>query len=199
MFQRLALASSPFVSVSSLPLSWASACMPALHRLSGSVPLESSSCRQPRVCKALAVYGADERVQPRQCVILDLASVQAERSFIHVAAKVLRADLMRPMHPDWARSLREQCADASVPFFFKQWGEWAEVDGGPPNRVFDVDKAHAPIDASNCVISLEGHVPRSEKEMSEEIRYRWMSRVGKKAAGALLDGVEWKQFPELTT
>ncbi len=30
----------------------------------------------------------------------------------------------RPMHPDWARSLRDQCAAAGVPFFFKQWGEW---------------------------------------------------------------------------
>jgi len=31
----------------------------------------------------------------------------------------------RPMHPDWARSLRDQCAAASVPFFFKQWGEFS--------------------------------------------------------------------------
>lgn len=31
----------------------------------------------------------------------------------------------RPMHPEWARSLRDQCAAAGVPFFFKQWGEWA--------------------------------------------------------------------------
>lgn len=30
----------------------------------------------------------------------------------------------RPMHPDWARSLRDQCAAAGVPFFFKQWGNW---------------------------------------------------------------------------
>jgi protein gp37 len=30
----------------------------------------------------------------------------------------------RPMHPDWARSLRDQCAAAGVPFLFKQWGEW---------------------------------------------------------------------------
>mgnify|MGYP000995710618 CR=1 FL=1 len=29
----------------------------------------------------------------------------------------------RPMHPDWARSLRDQCQEADVPFFFKQWGE----------------------------------------------------------------------------
>lgn len=31
----------------------------------------------------------------------------------------------RPMHPGWARSLRDQCAAAGVPFLFKQWGEWA--------------------------------------------------------------------------
>ena len=31
----------------------------------------------------------------------------------------------RPMHPDWVRSLRDQCAGAQVPFFFKSWGEWA--------------------------------------------------------------------------
>jgi protein gp37 len=62
----------------------------------------------------------------------------------------------RPMHPDWARSLRDQCVAASVPFFFKQWGEYAPVDGSP----------------------LYG-----------------MAKVGKKAAGTLLDGREWKQFP----
>jgi protein gp37 len=31
----------------------------------------------------------------------------------------------RPMHPDWARSIRDQCAAAGVAFLFKQWGEWA--------------------------------------------------------------------------
>jgi protein gp37 len=31
----------------------------------------------------------------------------------------------RPVHPDWIRSLRDQCADAGVPFLFKQWGEYA--------------------------------------------------------------------------
>jgi protein gp37 len=28
----------------------------------------------------------------------------------------------RPVDPDWVRSIRDQCTDASVPFFFKQWG-----------------------------------------------------------------------------
>ena len=31
----------------------------------------------------------------------------------------------RPMHPDWVRSLRDQCKESDVPFFFKQ----VEVDG----------------------------------------------------------------------
>ncbi len=33
----------------------------------------------------------------------------------------------RPMHPDWARSLRDQCKVAAVPFHFKQWGEWKPI------------------------------------------------------------------------
>jgi protein gp37 len=40
----------------------------------------------------------------------------------------------RPMHPDWARSLRDQCQAAGVPFFFKQWGEWGPDVGVPPRR-----------------------------------------------------------------
>lgn len=75
----------------------------------------------------------------------------------------------RPMHPDWARSLRDQCQAAGVPFFFKQWGEWlpARSDGGTTEKL--------------------GKVLNGADEP-------W--RVGKKAAGALLDGREWKQFPE---
>jgi len=38
----------------------------------------------------------------------------------------------RPMHPDWARSLRDQCTTARVPFFFKQWGEWMPTSGVDP-------------------------------------------------------------------
>lgn len=33
----------------------------------------------------------------------------------------------RPMHPDWVRSVRNQCKAAGTPFFFKQWGEWLPV------------------------------------------------------------------------
>jgi protein gp37 len=34
----------------------------------------------------------------------------------------------RPMHPDWARKIRDACSAARVPFLFKQWGEWLPTD-----------------------------------------------------------------------
>jgi protein gp37 len=48
----------------------------------------------------------------------------------------------RPMHPDWARTLRDQCAAAEVHFFFKQWGEWAPIGIVPPGqeRTMDLHK-----------------------------------------------------------
>ncbi len=77
----------------------------------------------------------------------------------------------RPMHPDWARGLRDQCQAAGVPFFFKQWGEW-KGELGTANW-----KGRIPLHSYG-----DGHVSR---------------RVGKKAAGCLLDGREWKEFPAL--
>lgn len=37
----------------------------------------------------------------------------------------------RPIHPQWARQLRDQCAAAGVPFYFKQWGEWLPLNDRP--------------------------------------------------------------------
>jgi len=81
----------------------------------------------------------------------------------------------RPMHPDWARSLRDQCQAACVPFLFKQWGEWLPACQYPPQALaFMHEKAQHTFDADN---------------------HSWW--VGKKAAGRLLDGREWSQFPEV--
>lgn len=58
-------------------------------------------------------------------------------------------DGARPMHPDWARSLRDQCATAGVPFLFKQWGEWhpCEYNQDPDSPVCYAMAGHAPFDS----------------------------------------------------
>jgi protein gp37 len=91
----------------------------------------------------------------------------------------------RPAHPDWFRSLGDQCAAAGVPFLFKQWGEWAPGDPipgmslGEEMRRGTVQLLHAPGNA-------EGFFRRGDA---------FVRRIGKKAAGRLLDGVEHNAFP----
>ena len=102
----------------------------------------------------------------------------------------------RPMHPDWARSLRDQCIAAGVPFFFKQWGEYS-----PKNRHEDLP-AHPTMVCEakgDVLLTIEGKIETFDS-CGGVGDHAVMERIGKKAAGALLDGREWKQFPdELTT
>jgi len=89
----------------------------------------------------------------------------------------------RPMHPDWARSVRDQCQAAQVPFFLKGWGEFAPAEkminrldpdyGKVGQRIVQV----RPDDKSACA------------------KYTRMNRVGKRAAGRELDGRTWDERP----
>ena len=84
----------------------------------------------------------------------------------------------RPMHPDWVRSLRDQCQGARVPFFFKGWGELVTENQSPEDIV------------------LPGHstIPHGWKGRKYEDS---VYRVGKRRAGRLIDGVEHNEFPEV--
>jgi protein gp37 len=98
----------------------------------------------------------------------------------------------RPMHPDWARGLRDQCQAAGVPFFFKQWGAWQSV--------YDRDRE-------------DPHWRRCDVVSEQTPRGRWLNLEGghgfhgarvvradkasKKTAGRLLDGREWNEWPEV--
>lgn len=99
----------------------------------------------------------------------------------------------RPMHPDWARSLRDQCATAGVPFFFKQWGEWAA-----PDDIEASGRAHHGWWEED---PLDGGVPRKDwpgpmvNGVELAAQRDEVFRVGKKAAGRLLDGVEHNAYP----
>lgn len=89
----------------------------------------------------------------------------------------------RPMHPDWARSLRDQCQAAGVAFFFKQWGEWVPMSELIHHDNVTVRSALA----TQCSVAHNGDV---SKEFVEGCCS--MYRIGKARAGRLLDGREWK-------
>jgi protein gp37 len=90
----------------------------------------------------------------------------------------------RPPHPDWFRVARDHCIAAGIPFFFKQWGEWAP-------------HPHPPFRGTNTGGGLfvlpSGHLGNQGDYWDGAAAA--MDRVGKKAAGRTLDGREWSEFP----
>jgi len=98
----------------------------------------------------------------------------------------------RPSHPDWFRSLRDQCASAGVPFFFKQWGEWIPESGmDRAMRMLDhgqFDCVHVKLDGSDHTNAPDDH----RQWDASDVR---MVRVGKALSGNLLDGVKHEEFP----
>jgi protein gp37 len=79
----------------------------------------------------------------------------------------------RPSHPDWFRSVRDQCHAAGVPFFFKQWGEW--VQSPDSEDAYDAVRGFLTVPLGGA-----------------------FKRVGKKRAGRMLDGREWNEYPSST-
>ncbi len=113
------------------------------------------------------------------------------------------------MHPQWARSLRDQCVAAEVPFFFKQWGEWGpapwRVDREPGESDSDY-KARAEAACATHAYAAwadryghephkPSHKPWSLERGSLSAEQAPIRRWGKGAAGRLLDGREWSEFP----
>lgn len=88
----------------------------------------------------------------------------------------------RPMHPDWARSLRDQCVDAGVAFHFKQWGQWSEIE-------YDRESPPGHRRGERYLNAAGGHGFHGESVIR--------IRVGhKKTNGRLLDGRTWDEFPK---
>lgn len=86
----------------------------------------------------------------------------------------------RPMHPNWVRSIRDQCKAAGVPFFFKQWGEWLH-DSQAKEWLWPEFVATNRKHDLALFTGMGGMV----------------YKVGKKKAGRLLDGREWNEMPEV--
>jgi len=92
----------------------------------------------------------------------------------------------RPMHPEWARALRDECNEIGIPFFFKQWGEWKPITYMAANGAY-----------INLIPNAKNEILlRPNGESGVDFGSINMKRVGKKKAGRLLDGREWNEMPE---
>ena len=100
----------------------------------------------------------------------------------------------RPMHQEWARSLRDQCVSAGVPFFFKQWGEWIpyEHDAQPP---FWESQNGDMVDGHALPSMLTDRINETVNGWMLDDQHNLYRLVGKKSAGRLLDGREWSEMP----
>lgn len=90
----------------------------------------------------------------------------------------------RPSHPDWFRSLRDQCAATGVPFHHKQNGEWMSCGDW-----YDTHPESLPI----CTWDGDQWTDDGSRE-----RLEWVARIGKRRAGRLLDGVLHDARPAAT-
>lgn len=91
----------------------------------------------------------------------------------------------RPMHPEWVSGLRDQCRAAAVPFLMKQWGEWA------PGTSLDGNFVHA-------LYGGPGFRSRAAGRDTHDFGHGYMAvRIGKKAAGRLMDGRIEDAYPEV--
>lgn len=89
----------------------------------------------------------------------------------------------RPMHPSWARRLREDCQNAGIAFHFKQWGEYGPWPEGLPFN-------------ERTAVSQWPTTFYNDDDQHFDQRYEPHYRLGKKVAGRLLDGRTWDEFPD---
>ena len=97
----------------------------------------------------------------------------------------------RPSHPDWFRSLRDQCQAAGVPFHFKQWGSWEPVTPLYNGRDDTLE------DGTEIIMQRDGLWNERDGQPTDS-RAWLMRRVGKSSAGRMLDGRTWDEVPSLT-
>ncbi|MGE8453579.1 MAG: phage Gp37/Gp68 family protein [Pseudomonadales bacterium] len=120
----------------------------------------------------------------------------------------------RPMHPDWASSLRNQCTAADVSFLFKQWGEWkpisqmaepehralyrSNVQAKPHENQDNLDDCYGrSCTVPYTVVHLDGSVHGVTEPMAflQGTGAMQTFKLGKKTAGRLLDGRTWDETP----
>lgn len=144
----------------------------------------------------IEVHGGDAEIYPLKGTT-DCVNDEGEPAddvpaidWVIVGGESGRGQDIRPMHPQWPRDLRDQCAAAGVPFLFKQHGEWREPMEG---ETFDTSMGGAAKPPAFIVSKDNGTVHCFHS--SHIVDGQAVIRVGKKTAGRLLDGIEHNGFP----
>lgn len=100
----------------------------------------------------------------------------------------------RPMHPNWVKHIRNQCEDAGVAFFFKQWGEWLPLGYQFTNKNIPDSFFHN-LNTRN--VKLERITYFDEDMISRDGSWYYGAiKTGKKIAGRLLGKREYNEFPK---
>lgn len=149
---------------------------------------------------------------------IDLTKVEEYARLSWVIAGGESGPGSRPCHPEWVRSLRDQCQAAGVAFFYKQWGDWVPFATTAGYRAGSFMPGNDEIIGGDCGGPCCARDRRNDGTWEIEFRddtkqrahreerddHRWGKegniimtyfKVGKKRAGRLLDGRTWDESP----
>ena len=94
----------------------------------------------------------------------------------------------RPMHPDWPRQLRDQCADAGIAYHFKQWGEWSTAEPAERETITVTENG-------TTLYRLGKQAAKAKYPETRTQQGATFHRIGRKKAGRVLDGEYWNARP----
>ncbi|WP_432846023.1 DUF5131 family protein [Amycolatopsis sp. CA-161197] len=193
-----------WLGVSTEDQKWADIRIPALLDTPAAVrwisaePLLGPVTLNPYWLHGAPEWGPEYRepTSPTGLLVQDLVSVKPQLDWVVVGGE--SGPGARPMHPAWARSLRDQCASANVPFLFKQWGKWC-----PPAREFGQSPYDHVTNEDACqVVSAGGELlgrPWPGWAVQDGTRDAHVMRSYRKTdAGRVLDDRIWDEYPAVT-
>jgi hypothetical protein len=134
---------------------------------------------EPSEAISLTQVGDDLIDALRGCIFFDtLPTVKLHGKIHWVELRGSTGPDARPMHPDWARQIRDECKEANVDFWFSGWGEWAPQSGLEAEKHCAYGEFHKDGEWIDSCLCTDGQ-PGTQ-----------MFRVGSRKAGRLLDGIE---------